>query len=96
MAIFAADEFGDAISRCWLAARGTGDWKEVTRLAVRVNIPAIESAADMPPAAGWLVASGSIDLLKTDDEGYIIAGFDQRPIPVRHYGMIKLIWSNLV
>ena len=95
MAIFFTSAgIGGTIERCFLDERGCGDWQEVTRLAVRVNIPAVENRTDMPPAASWLVGSGSIDLLKTDDEGLIIAGPDQQPIPIRHYGMIKLIWKQ--
>ena len=95
MAIFFADDgIGRSIQRCFLDERGCGAWQEVTRLANRVNIPAVEKRTDMPPATGWLVGSGSIDLLKTDDEGHVIANDDGRPMPIRHYGIIKLIWGQ--
>lgn len=77
--IFLTDGIGQGITCCYLNGRNVGRLGQ----AVQVNIPAVEKRTDMPPAAGWLECSGSIDILDADSK------------PVRHYGMIKLMWGNL-
>ena len=89
MAIFFVDDgIGKSIQRCWL------DGREVSSLATRIYIPAIENRTDMPPAVGWLECSGSIDLRDIDAAGGFILYIYVNTTTTRYYGMIKLVWSN--
>lgn len=88
MAVFTAEEFGKVIKRCWL------DGTDITRFITRINIPVVEDNADMPPATGWLIASGSVDILNVNEEMLPIDGFDRKLKRSRHYGIIKLEWFN--
>ena len=85
---FLTDGIGQAVTRCWL------DGRDVSSLATRVYIPAIEKRTDMPPAVGWLECSGSIDLHDIDAAGRIIPDVDGNPTTTRYYGMIKLVWRD--